>query len=511
MNNKRVIFGVTFIINFCIMSFELIIGRVIAPYVGVSLYTWTGVIGIVLFGISIGNYFGGKLADKNSSKNVLGGIIIIAGLFSKLSILFVSILGPSISSLPNFYLIQVILITLIFLFPFIFLGLISPILIKLVLNNLKYSGSTVGTIYSISALGSIAGTYTTGFLLIAHLGTETTVSLIALALFFTSFPFLEFSKIKKRLWLSSISLIIGLGLIYPIKSPCTTESDYYCIRIAYDGLKNTVSLILDRLNHSQSNLSNPNQLYYEYIKIFAVLYDYVHTQQTQALFIGGGGYTLPRYISHAYKSYKNTVVEIDPKISEIAFTTFNADPKTLTNYNLDARIYLKNLSIQKKFDIIFGDAFGSVSVPYHLTTYEFGLLIHEHLNPDGLYVNNLIDIGEFGEFVSSYEYTLSKIFKNTYILKIKRPPEKERLRQYCRDTYVVIATDKRINEQKLKQMAHKLGYENFYIYTNTQIKDKRSTKTQLLTDDFAPVDNMMADAAAGCRFDWNLIKSGYDR
>ncbi len=46
------------------MVLELVAGRIIAPYVGVSLYTWTSVIGVVLAGMSLGNYLGGRLADR---------------------------------------------------------------------------------------------------------------------------------------------------------------------------------------------------------------------------------------------------------------------------------------------------------------------------------------------------------------------------------------------------------------------------------------------------------------
>jgi len=55
---------IVFISSTCMMVLELVAGRIIAPYVGVSLYTWTSVIGVVLAGMSLGNYLGGKLADR---------------------------------------------------------------------------------------------------------------------------------------------------------------------------------------------------------------------------------------------------------------------------------------------------------------------------------------------------------------------------------------------------------------------------------------------------------------
>ena len=55
---------VVFIASFCTLVIELVAGRIMAPYVGVSLYTWTSIIGVVLAGISVGAYVGGLLADR---------------------------------------------------------------------------------------------------------------------------------------------------------------------------------------------------------------------------------------------------------------------------------------------------------------------------------------------------------------------------------------------------------------------------------------------------------------
>src|SRR5512137_364405 len=83
-----------FLSSACIMILELVAGRIVAPYVGVSLYTWTGIIGVVLAGISLGNYLGGRLADRWASPRFLGGIFLLSGV-SSLSILAVDGLGNS--------------------------------------------------------------------------------------------------------------------------------------------------------------------------------------------------------------------------------------------------------------------------------------------------------------------------------------------------------------------------------------------------------------------------------
>ncbi len=145
---------IVFVSNFCIMVLELVAGRIIAPYVGVSLYTWTSIIGIVLAGISLGNYLGGRLADRSASLRNLGFIFLAGGLTS-LIILSVNVTALIIpSSWPIIGRILV-LITLLFFIPSTILGMTSPMVAKLAVKDLSKTGSVVGKIYAFGTIGSI--------------------------------------------------------------------------------------------------------------------------------------------------------------------------------------------------------------------------------------------------------------------------------------------------------------------------------------------------------------------
>jgi hypothetical protein len=72
---------IVFIASMCGMIIEIVAARILAPSIGVSLYTWTSIIGIVLAGISIGNYLGGRLADRFPSPTTLGFILLAGGIF----------------------------------------------------------------------------------------------------------------------------------------------------------------------------------------------------------------------------------------------------------------------------------------------------------------------------------------------------------------------------------------------------------------------------------------------
>jgi predicted membrane-bound spermidine synthase len=132
-----------FIASACTLVIELIAGRIMAPYVGVSLCTWTSIIGIVLAGMSVGNYLGGVVADERASPRTLG-LIFIAGGVSCLLILVITdfIIGQTIrlSLLPRI----VVYTAAIFLLPSLVLGMVSPVVVKLTPADLQRTGHTVG-------------------------------------------------------------------------------------------------------------------------------------------------------------------------------------------------------------------------------------------------------------------------------------------------------------------------------------------------------------------------------
>jgi len=168
------------------MVIELIAARILAPYIGVSLYTWTSIIGVILAGIALGNYLGGKIADRYPSPLFLALILFVGGLFTIAILPITNMITPGgwFSSLPvmwNFTLTT----AFIFFLPAIILSMVSPMVIKLTLANLGQTGGVVGTIYACSTTGAILGTFMTGFYFILWFGTRTIVWLVAAILILT--------------------------------------------------------------------------------------------------------------------------------------------------------------------------------------------------------------------------------------------------------------------------------------------------------------------------------------
>lgn len=486
---------IVFISSACVMVLELVAGRIIAPYVGVSLYTWTSVIGVVLAGISLGNFLGGWLADRWASLRLLGAIFLFGGL-ACFVVLAVDVLGNRVPG--SWHIISRILVLTgaLFLPPSIVLGAISPVVVKLAVQNLSRTGMTVGRIYAMSTVGSIVGTFATGFFLISWFGTHAIVLAVAAVLLTLGLALI----LGGRLPLFAASLLLvatGTGFAWQKASPrmpCTRETNYFCIKLR-DEVQHgeTVRLlILDRLVHSYTSLENPTKLVYGYERVYAEATAYKAQQggELRALFIGGGGYTFPRYMEALYPDSILDVIEIDPDVTQIAHEYLGLDPDgSITTYNEDARMYLARPP-SARYDLIMGDAFNDFSVPYHLTTLEFNERVRAWLEPGGLYMVNLID-GAGGTFVRSYLHTLRRTFPYTYVI-----PTGTEWRHSPRTTFVVIAGDQPLDLEALKRIdagdGDALLARQVLSREDTDAFLAESDRLVLLTDRYAPVDQMLA-------------------
>jgi len=485
---------IVFVSSACIMILELVAGRMIAPHVGSSLYTWTSVIGVVLAGISLGNYLGGRLADRWASLRFLGGVYLLAAITS-FTILWVDRLGRVTPSDWPIVVEILVLTTAMFFVPCTILGMISPIVAKLAVSDLATTGSTVGKIYAAGALGSIVGTFATGFVLISWFGTYTIV--IGVALLLSALGILFLLGARWQAAVLALLVIIGGGTVATRqgwnKGPCVRETNYYCIKM-YDDLVGGEPirlLVLDHLVHSYVSLTDPTTLIYGYEKIYAEMAEYRARTKSppDVLMIGGGGYTFARYMQVTYPQAAMHVIEIDPGVTEFAYAELALKPEwNILTWNEDARTFFARPPT-RRYDLILGDAFNHYSVPYHLTTREFNERVRAWLADDGLYVVNIID-GAYGQFVRAYYHTLRQTFKHVYLV-VGNPD----WRQTTRSFFVLISTDQPMDLTTLASCDAGDGDAlTMRLLADDKEIQRLLTEAPLvtLTDQYAPVDQMLA-------------------
>ncbi len=196
-----------------VMILELVGARMMAPFFGTSTYVWTAMIGVILGALSFGYWYGGRLADRGATDKGLMLILISASLVTALGLILQSQLFPLVASLRLDVRISAIISALLLFAPAsALLGIVSPYVAKLKLSSLKTAGSSIGRRYAAGTIGSIVGTFLTGYWLIALLGNFTLGIVVVITLVLISF-------IAER-HLIVIPRIIGLvalgGLLYSV-------------------------------------------------------------------------------------------------------------------------------------------------------------------------------------------------------------------------------------------------------------------------------------------------------
>ncbi len=191
---------VVFICGAVVMAFEIIGSRMLGPYVGTSMVVWTSIIGVILLSLSIGYYWGGRIADKLPRADILSLIIFISALFMIFStFLKDEILQLLIRWIDNIKIVTVIASLILFTAPSVMLGMVSPYAARIKMKSVEKSGSTVGNLYAISTVGSILGIFLAGFYLIptfkiTNILLLLSIALIAVSLFLNSIHRFYFKK-----------------------------------------------------------------------------------------------------------------------------------------------------------------------------------------------------------------------------------------------------------------------------------------------------------------------------
>ena len=182
---------VVFLCGAMVMSFEILGSRVLAPNFGTSIFVWGSLISIFLAGLSAGYYWGGKFADIHPSTKKLAFIIIIPGiLFITFPLYSTGISDWVFMQDMGIRLSPLMASLFLFFIPSVFLGAVSPYTAKLMISSLHTSGSTIGTLYAISTMGSIVGTLLTSFYLITIAGVKFLIMAEGIILIVIAIPLL---------------------------------------------------------------------------------------------------------------------------------------------------------------------------------------------------------------------------------------------------------------------------------------------------------------------------------
>ena len=503
------------------MSMEFAASRLLIPVFGSSIYTWGSLIGVVLVGLSGGYHLGGRLADKDPNLEKFCSILFSAGLYvlfipfiSSLIIDFTTtILDTSLDDSNNNYinnLNSLFTSFLLILIPTLLLGMISPYAIKLATTSLDKLGNISGNLYSVSTIGSIVGTFLTVFVVIPlteidhvfyGLGILLIVSSLVglrlipkiLALFILIV--LSFSLVFNDMQI--VSLDFQNFHLHPGHLVYETETLYSHLDIIdnYNSINNR-ALFLNGYPHSIMDKSDPYSLESDYTKFFP-LGLLLNDNTTRVLFIGGGGFSGPKYFMQHYPNISVDVVEIDPQVVEVAKKYFFLDELNpqLRIYIQDARKFLDDN--QGKYDMIVLDAFSKTYVPFHLMTVEFYNLLFDKLVKGGVVISNHIgspnDKESTSDLYRANLKTFLEVFPKVYVFLTDYSKAIQNIivasvkTEYIAENNISDKTEIANIQEINTKIIDEVDYRDYALETS-QIA---LNDVPILTDQHAPVENLL--------------------
>lgn len=472
---------------------EIVAARMVAPYVGMSLYSWTAIIAVVLAGFSIGHWWGGRMAALPSARAFVrtGWTLLAAAVVTAAAGLVLRwTAGPVLERVENPMAAITLVVALAFFLPSLFAGVPAPVLAVVAMRDQSRSEHALGVMFAAGAAGAIAGTLLAGFLFISWLGSVATLAVIAGFYAAAAVVCLRLGGLERRTGAVAalgLAAALALGLrALSLPAICDVESSYYCIRtvdLSETSAEPVHLMVLDHLAHGVSGGRSAELMMTDHSAMLDALPRMRMGERAFSSFhIGGGSYSVIRAWAERGMT-QITVAEIDPAVTRQAVRDFWFVPESATVLHQDARTALR--TSPRSFDVVVGDAFTDIAAPPHLVTREFFQLVADRLTPEGVYVMNVADNVDRLAALSALYLTLSAVFPSVEVWTEARPPAPGERRIFV---LVAGAEDSHVSAiaAPAPEMKHFAPLERAYL-------DELLARIRppVLTDDYAPIDRLM--------------------
>jgi spermidine synthase len=366
-----------------------------APFFGDSTIIWANTIAVVLVALSIGYWFGGRMADRRPHLDGLCRLVLLAAaLLGIVPLVAHPFLTLSVDAFDTYSvgafagsLLGVLVLVAV---PVLMLGAVSPWAIRLRLQSVEDSGEVAGRMYAISTVGSLVGTFTSSLLLIPLIGTHRTFLIYAFVLAAVAATALP------RRWLAVPLALAALIAVPPgtIKAAGSgrvlheAETEYQYARVVQsDDGERRLELNEGQAIHSvwRADTVLTNNYWDAFLVDPAAA---LGRPPARLAILGTGGGTTARAYQRYFPDTVVDAVEIDGELLDIGRRWFGLRPgPNLRLHAADARPFLRTAT--ERYDAIFVDAYRQPYIPFYLTTKEFFALVREHLTPEGVVAINI--------------------------------------------------------------------------------------------------------------------------
>ena len=495
MRNKWFLYITEFFAGVSVMAVELGASRLMAPYFSSSQIVWTVIIGVIMIAMAVGNLWGGKLADKTNSPDRLYGRILIAAIWIALIPFAGRWLIAGVSLLLATFVTKNFLVwaalaacLVIFAFPCVLLGTVTPSLTKFTVDNLDDTGKTVGRLNALNTIGSIIGTFVPTFITIPAVGTAATFLIFAGVLAAIGIVYFAFARKRMLKGIVAAVVIVGLCFTLPTYSFAFWESDitledesiYNYLQVKDNDKRTVLSTnVLFGVQSIQRKDAELTGMYYDYALAAPCMagMDGSENDGRSVMILGMGSGTYASYCVRYFPGVKVQGAEIDQKIADIATEYFGL-PDSVEVAVEDGRAYLT--ASQEQFDVIMVDAYQDITIPFQLSSVEFFTEVQRHLKPGGVMVVNLnmtsAQDGSINQYLCD---TMASVFAHTYTVNV---PANTNTVVFCTDSDSLRRTfdenRARLSNAKYADMMGKVA-QSLQDYTGGDC---------ILTDDKAPVE-----------------------
>ncbi|MFZ3070053.1 MAG: fused MFS/spermidine synthase [Anaerolineaceae bacterium] len=490
-----------FVAGMTTMAVEFGASRLLGNVFGTSNIVWAVIIGLVLVYLTLGNWLGGKLADKSPTYRAYFSVLAWAGFFVGVVPL---IARPILRVSANaFDALQIpvlagsfLAVLILFSVPVILLGMVTPFALKLLIQDTHETGRVSGRMSAISTLGSFVGTFLTVLVLIPFVGTYRTFIVTSLLLLVIALPGLWRTGGGKRfvlfVLLTLAVVIMGiLGIRGTDKSTegliFESESAYNYIQVLQSG-----DFRFLRLNEGQGmhSIYHPSQLFYRGPWSQALVAPYfnppgsVGTKVDNIAILGLAAGTTARQANTVYPEARVDGFEIDPEIIQVGKDWFGMDLPNLTTYAEDARWGIAHSN--NTYNIISVDAYRPPYIPAHMVTVEFFQIVYSKLEESGVMVINVGRSSTDRTLVDTISGTVAQVFPKVYAMDLPDSYNTILFATKNTDTgwdYFAqnMGTIEAIQPDSLLSQAMNLTMEG---------KAEVGTSTMIFTDDKAPIEFM---------------------
>ena len=397
-----------------VMIVEILGSRVLAPNFGTTLHVWSALITVTLAALAVGYAIGGRVADRRPGLGTLmavmamsAGMLLISDLITQ-PVLRVSYQAGMVGGTFT-------AATLLFLPTLFLLGMVSPMAVRAAADY-DQLGTSVGNLYALSTVGSVAGSLSVSLLLIPNMSVHVAIISTAVALALCPLFYLIFRQKRQMAILLAFGLLLGAvttkvmgdeadrdiiykNEIYPVTARVPSSygdlvvSDYRGVRYLFLNGVQQGSLIGDvsyaRYAYGLERLTTAKGM----------------PKSVLIWGLGAGVFARPL----AEEGVVVTVIEIDPMSEKVAREYF-ALPASVKVIIGDART--ETIRLTEKYDVIVLDAFSGDTPPFHLLTREAFQSLRDRLAPEGLIVANIVGgfQGTNARVVSSVVATMDDVF-----------------------------------------------------------------------------------------------------